>query len=95
MSAATAYKPVPSATKTEAEPDSLPHLGQYNSLIHVRPRTLDRTVVDTLLLVATDVLMVLAWTGTLVYASLLWSVRNKFIDEISFSATELIKAATT
>jgi hypothetical protein len=45
--------------------------GQSSSLALVRPHTLDRSAVDILLLVVTDVVMVLAWAGTLVYAALL------------------------
>lgn len=69
-------------------------LDQSSPLGAVQPQTLDRTVVDTLLLAATDVLMVLAWTEMLIYAVLVWYAQDKFVDEISFSAAELISAAT-
>jgi hypothetical protein len=95
MSAVTAYKPVPTSTKVDNELESSHTPEQCSSLALVQPHTLDRSALDTLLLVITDVLMVLAWAGTLVYAALLWFVRDKFVDDITFSATKLIEAATT
>jgi hypothetical protein len=95
MSSATAYEPVPVTPQTEDELKSSRHPGQCNALDLVQPRTLDRSAFDTLLLVATDMLMVLAWTGMFIYAALLWFIRDKFVDERTFSAAGLIGAATT
>lgn len=75
--------------------DNAHQLDQSGPLPLAQPNTLDRTAVDILLLAATDVLMVAAWTGMFIYTVLVWYARDKFVDEISFSAAELIGAATT
>jgi hypothetical protein len=71
MSAVTAYKPVSTTTKVDNELENIYPPGQSSSLALVRPHTLDRSAVEVFLLVVTDVVMVLAWAGTLVYAALL------------------------
>lgn len=70
-------------------------IDQSGPLGLAQPDTLNRTVMSRLLLAATDGIMVLAWTGMFIYAVLVWYARDKFIDEMSFSAAELIAAATT
>lgn len=60
----------------------------------VPSRSLNRTALESFLLISIDIFSILAWSGMLVYAMYLWHYRNQMIQDIPFSVETLLALAT-
>jgi hypothetical protein len=74
--------PEVSSATTEADT----HLKQY-------PRSLKRGAFACLLDVCSDVFAILAWSGMLMYAIVLWYFNGAFVKDMPFSAQKLLTVA--
>ena len=57
------------------------------------PRSLRRSINSAAINIASDLLSVVAWSGMLVYAALLWYYRERPFSAIPFPAERLISGA--
>ena len=95
MSDAIQYKSLSPVSVKERDHIQSHRSERISPLTFARPSKLNRSTADIILLIATDLLIIFAWTGMFIYAILLWYARNRFVDKISFSVLNLIQAVTT